>query len=74
MANHVVRPSQTAIMQRQNILDGVVTLHETVHELHSKKLNQSYYRIQDYIIGTCPRHNVEARKRKNSQINEKSKI
>jgi hypothetical protein len=26
-------------MQGRNILDGVVTLHETVHELHSKKLN-----------------------------------
>jgi hypothetical protein len=26
-------------MQGRNILDGVVTLHETVHELHRKKLN-----------------------------------
>jgi hypothetical protein len=26
-------------MKGRNILDGVVTLHETVHELHSKKLN-----------------------------------
>jgi hypothetical protein len=26
-------------MQGRNILDGLVTLHETVHELHSKKLN-----------------------------------
>jgi hypothetical protein len=26
-------------MQERNILDEVVTLHETVHELHSKKLN-----------------------------------
>jgi hypothetical protein len=26
-------------MQGRTILDGVVTLHETVHELHSKKLN-----------------------------------
>jgi hypothetical protein len=26
-------------MQGRNILDGVVTLHETVHELHFKKLN-----------------------------------
>jgi hypothetical protein len=39
VANHVVRPSQTAFMQGRNILDGVVSLHETVHELHSKKLN-----------------------------------
>jgi hypothetical protein len=39
VADHIVRLSQTAFMQRRNILDGVVTLHETVHELHSKKLN-----------------------------------
>jgi hypothetical protein len=35
-----VRPSQTPFMQGRNILDEVVTLHETVHELHSKKLNR----------------------------------
>jgi hypothetical protein len=39
VADHVVRPSQTTFMQGRNILDRVVTLHETVHELHSKKLN-----------------------------------
>jgi hypothetical protein len=39
VAGVVVRPSQTAFMQGRNILDGVVTLHEIVHELHSKKLN-----------------------------------
>jgi hypothetical protein len=40
VADHVVRPSQTAFMQGRSILDGVVTLHERVHELHSKKLNE----------------------------------
>jgi hypothetical protein len=39
VADHVVRPSQTAFMQGRNILDGVVILHEAVHELHTKKLN-----------------------------------
>ena len=39
MADHVVRPTQTAFMQGRNILDGVVILHETLHELHTKKLN-----------------------------------
>jgi hypothetical protein len=29
----------TAFMPGRNILDGVAILHETVHELHSKKLN-----------------------------------
>jgi hypothetical protein len=39
VANHVVRPSQTTFMQVRNILDGVVVLHESVHELHSNKLD-----------------------------------
>jgi hypothetical protein len=39
VADHVVRPSQTVFMQGRNILDGVVTLHRTLHELHRKKLN-----------------------------------
>jgi hypothetical protein len=39
VADHVVQPLQTAFMQEWNILDGVVVLHEAVHELHSKKLN-----------------------------------
>jgi hypothetical protein len=39
VVDHVVWPSQTAFMQGRNILDVVVTLHEIVHELHSKKLN-----------------------------------
>jgi hypothetical protein len=36
VGDNVVRPSQTASMQGRNILDGVVVLHETVHELHRK--------------------------------------
>jgi hypothetical protein len=39
MEDQVVRPSQTAFMQGRYILDGVVTLHETNHEMHCKKLN-----------------------------------
>jgi hypothetical protein len=38
VADHVVQPSQTAFMQGRNIQDGVVILHEAVHELHTKKL------------------------------------
>ena len=38
VAEHVVRPSQIAFMQGRHILDGVVILHETVHELHRKKV------------------------------------
>jgi hypothetical protein len=39
VAERVVRPSQAAFMQGRNILDGVVVLHEAVHELHTKKMN-----------------------------------
>jgi hypothetical protein len=39
VADYEVKPSQTAFMQGRNILDGVVVLHEVVHELHSKKLS-----------------------------------
>jgi hypothetical protein len=40
VADHVVQLSQTAFMQGRNIMDGIVVLHEAVHELHTKKLNR----------------------------------
>jgi hypothetical protein len=36
VVDHVVRPTQTAFMQGRYILECVVTLHETIHELHHK--------------------------------------
>jgi hypothetical protein len=39
VVDHVVRPSWTLFMQGRNIMDGVVVLHEIVHELHRKKIN-----------------------------------
>lgn len=39
IANRVVRPSQTAFLPGRNILEGVVVLHETIHELQKKKKN-----------------------------------
>jgi mannosylglycoprotein endo-beta-mannosidase len=45
VADHVVQPSQTAFMQGRNILDGVVMLHEAVHELHTKKLNDAILKL-----------------------------
>ena len=41
----MVRPTQTAFMQGRYILDGVVTLHETIHEMHRKKLNRVILKI-----------------------------
>jgi hypothetical protein len=39
VADHVVRQTQIAFMQGRYILDGVVTMHETIHGMHQKKLN-----------------------------------
>ena len=39
VASKIVRPSQSAFMPGRNIMEGVVILHETIHELHTKKLN-----------------------------------
>uniref|UniRef100_A0A8R7RBS2 Reverse transcriptase domain-containing protein n=1 Tax=Triticum urartu TaxID=4572 RepID=A0A8R7RBS2_TRIUA len=45
IADHVVRPSQTAFMQGRNILDGVVILHDTVHEMHRKNMSGVVFKI-----------------------------
>jgi hypothetical protein len=39
VAHNVVRPTQTAFMPGRHILDGVLILHETIHQLHRKKLD-----------------------------------
>ena len=39
VADHIISPTHTAFMRGRNILEGVVILHETIHELHQK--NQS---------------------------------
>ena len=45
VADHVVKPTQTAFMQGRNILDGVVVIHETDHEMHTKKLTGLIFKI-----------------------------
>jgi hypothetical protein len=44
IVDHVVRQSQTVFMQGRNILDGVVTLRETMHDLR-KKAEWCYFKI-----------------------------
>jgi hypothetical protein len=39
IAETVVRPTQIAFMPGRHILEGVVILHETIHELHRKKMD-----------------------------------
>jgi hypothetical protein len=39
VAQNIIRPTQTAFMPGRHILEGVLILHETLHELHHKKLD-----------------------------------
>jgi hypothetical protein len=39
VAQKVISPSQTAFMPGRNIMEGVIVLHETIHEMHRKKQN-----------------------------------
>nr|AAT93994.1 hypothetical protein [Oryza sativa Japonica Group] len=39
VADRIVSPTQTAFMRGRNILDRVVVIHETVRELHRRKLS-----------------------------------
>jgi exonuclease III len=45
VAKTVVSPTQTAFMPGRNIMEGVVILHETIHELHTKKRNGVIFKI-----------------------------
>jgi hypothetical protein len=37
IAQKIIRPTQTAFLPGRNIMEGAVILHETIHELHTKK-------------------------------------
>jgi exonuclease III len=37
IAQKVISPSQTAFLPGRNIMEGVIVLHETIHEMHRKK-------------------------------------
>lgn len=45
IAHSVVQPSQTAFMPDRNILEGVVVLHEMLHEIHTKKLDGVVFKV-----------------------------
>ena len=45
IAQTVVSASQTAFMPGINIMEGVVILHETIHELHTKKQDGVIFKI-----------------------------
>ena len=45
VAEKVIRPSETAFMSGCHILEGVVVLHETIHEFHRKKMDGVLFKI-----------------------------
>ena len=45
VAQTVVSPMQTVFLPGRNIMEGVVILHETIHELHTKKRNGIIFKI-----------------------------
>jgi len=45
VAQTVVSPTQTAFMPGRNIMEGVIILHETIHELHTKKRDGVIFKI-----------------------------
>jgi mannosylglycoprotein endo-beta-mannosidase len=45
IAPRVIKPTQSAFMPGRNILEGVVILHETIHELHNKKMDRVLFKI-----------------------------
>jgi hypothetical protein len=45
IAHKVIKPTQSAFMPGRHILEGVVVLHETIHELHRKKMDGVLFKI-----------------------------
>jgi hypothetical protein len=45
VAETVISPTQSAFMRGRHILEGVVVLHETIHELHRKKMDGVIFKI-----------------------------
>jgi hypothetical protein len=39
IATKLINPSQTAFISGRNIMEGVVMLHEIMHEIHRKKMS-----------------------------------
>jgi hypothetical protein len=45
VAHRVIQPTQMAFIPGRNIMEGVVVLHEMIHELHRKKQNGVIFKI-----------------------------
>jgi hypothetical protein len=45
IAQKLIRPTQTAFLPGRNIMEGAIILHETLHELHTKKQDGVIFKI-----------------------------
>jgi len=45
IADKIIRPSQAPFIPDRNIMEGAVTLHETLHELHTQKKDGVIFKI-----------------------------
>lgn len=45
VAQKVIKPTQTAFLPGRNIMEGAIILHETLHELHTKKQDGVIFKI-----------------------------
>jgi hypothetical protein len=45
VALKVINPTQTTFLPGRNIMEGVVILHETLHEMHQKKQNGVIFKV-----------------------------
>jgi hypothetical protein len=53
VAHKVVKPTQMAFKPGRHILEGVVIFHETIHEMHSNKMDGILLKI-DFEWLQCP--------------------
>ena len=45
VAKKVISPTQTAFLPGRNIMEGVIVLHKTIHQLHKKKQSGVIFKI-----------------------------
>jgi hypothetical protein len=45
VAQRVIQPTQSAFLPSRNIMEGLITLHETIHELHRRKERGLIFKI-----------------------------
>jgi hypothetical protein len=45
IATRLINPSYTTFILGRNVMEGVVMLHETIHELHRKKISGVIFKL-----------------------------